>query len=84
MQERDIGIWKRKLDWIAEQGGIALLITHPDYMSFEGKKMGREEYPAEYYAEFLKYIKDRFEGQYWHVLPRDLAHFWAQNYRQRK
>ena len=31
-------IWMRKLDWIAEHGGMVLLDTHPDYMSF---RMGR-------------------------------------------
>jgi len=34
MREKDCKIWKEKLDWIAERGGMALLITHPDYMNF--------------------------------------------------
>jgi hypothetical protein len=29
MREKDIDIWKKKLDWIVEKGGMALLITHP-------------------------------------------------------
>ena len=36
LQEKNIDIWKRKLDWIAEKGGMALLNTHSDYMSFDG------------------------------------------------
>ncbi|PQP33123.1 hypothetical protein C6A36_00850, partial [Desulfobacteraceae bacterium SEEP-SAG10] len=40
------------------------------------KKMGLEEYPAEYYEELLEYVKDRYEGQYWHVLPKEMARFW--------
>ncbi|MGH9955502.1 MAG: hypothetical protein ACREBC_00035 [Pyrinomonadaceae bacterium] len=77
MQEKSIDIWKQKFDWIAENGGMALLITHPDYMNFGGQKQGREEYPVEYYIEFLEYMKSsKFEGQYWHVLPRDIARFW--------
>ena len=79
MQEKTIDIWKRKLDWIAEQGGMALLITHPDYMNFNEKKQGVEEYPAGYYKEFLKYIRDTYSGRYWDVLPREMAHFWAKN-----
>jgi len=79
MQERDIGIWKRKLGWIAECGGMALLITHPDYMNFDGRDLRIEEYPAEYYEEFLAYIKCKYEGQYWHVLPKEMARFWARN-----
>ena len=34
LRETTIDLWKRKLDWIAEHGGLALLITHPDYMNF--------------------------------------------------
>ncbi|MBN1846624.1 MAG: hypothetical protein JW810_13130, partial [Sedimentisphaerales bacterium] len=30
--ESSIAVWKAKLDWIAERGGMALLLTHPDYM----------------------------------------------------
>jgi len=35
--EKTPAIWTQKLDWIAEHGGMALLDTHPDYMSFNGK-----------------------------------------------
>lgn len=76
MRRDNIGIWKGKLDWIAERGGMALLITHPDYMYFGGGKPGPEEYPAEYYEEFLDYVKTKYEGRYWHALPRDVARFW--------
>jgi len=41
--------------------------------------MGLEEYPAEYYEEFLEYIKEKYVGQYWHLLPRDMARFWKNN-----
>ncbi|MBW2661167.1 MAG: hypothetical protein JRD93_04060 [Deltaproteobacteria bacterium] len=79
MREKNINIWKRKLDWIVEQGGVALLNTHPDYMKFGQGKMGLEEYPADYYGEFLEYVKGRYEGQYWHVLPKEMARFWGEN-----
>ena len=79
MKEKTINIWKQKLDWIIEHGGMALMNTHPDYMNFGGNRLDREEYPAEYYEEFLRYIKDKYEGQYWHVLPRDMARFWSKN-----
>jgi len=82
MQEGDNAIWKKKLDWIAEKGGIAVLLTHPDYMSFTGKKLAIDEYPAKYYAEFLEYINSNYKDQYWNPLPKDLARFWkkSQNY----
>ena len=47
MGHRDIGLWKEKLRWIAEHGGMALLITHPDYMRFNGGSGTSDEYPAD-------------------------------------
>ena len=40
LREKNIDIWKRKLDWIAEKGGMALLNTHSDYMNFESGSLG--------------------------------------------
>jgi hypothetical protein len=76
LREKNIGIWKQKIDWIAENGGMAALNTHPDYMSFDGKAPELEEYPIAHYLDFLIYIQTRYAGQYWHVLPRDMARFW--------
>ena len=80
MRQKNIDIWMQKLDWIARNGGMALVITHPDYMNFSGKNLGIDEYPAAYYKEFLEQIKKRYEGQYWHALPREIARFWSKNY----
>jgi len=74
-REKDIGIWKEKLQWIAERGGMALLITHPDYMCFAGEP-GYEEYPVELYRDLLKYLQNEFRGEYWHPLPHEMATFW--------
>jgi glycosyltransferase involved in cell wall biosynthesis len=79
MREKNIDIWKEKVDWIAEKGGMALINVHPDNMNFSASKPGSEDYPAEYYREFLAYIKDKYKGQYWHVLPKEIAAFWSQN-----
>lgn len=79
MNEKNIDIWKKKLDWIAGHGGMALLITHPDYMGFNGKKPALDEYPAEYYKKFLEYIKETYEGQCWNALPQDVAPFWRES-----
>ena len=75
MGHRDIGLWKEKLRWIAENGGMALMITHPDYMSFNGGKKGLDEYPAAYYREFLEHVRETYEGQYWNALPREVARY---------
>ncbi len=77
MRQKNIDIWKRKLDWIAKNGGMALVITHPDYMNIEGSKLSIDEYPVGYYLDFLSYIKDRYENQYWDALPNEIAQFWA-------
>ena len=79
MQENNIDIWKKKLDWLIEKGGMALFITHPDYMNFDNMNLKYDEYPAKYYEEFLHYIKDKYESQYWHILPRDISRWWAKN-----
>ena len=76
LKEKDNRIWKHKLDWVAANGGMVLLNTHPDYMNFEGNLGSQEQYPADYYVDFLDYIKNKYAGQYWHVLPRDLARYW--------
>ena len=80
MQQKNIDIWKKKLDWIAENGGMALFISHPDYINFNNNSH-YEKYPVQYYEEFLTYIKTKYEGQYWHVLPKDMARFWSANYK---
>ena len=76
LKQRNINIWKQKLDWIASKGGMALLNTHPDYMSFNGRTMSQEEFPVEFYVGFLNYINAKYKGLYWHSLPREVASFW--------
>jgi hypothetical protein len=73
MGHKNIDIWRKKLDWLAANGGMVLINVHPDYMNFTGKKCGLEEYPAQYYQHLLEYIKERYEGDYWHALPKDAA-----------
>lgn len=75
MKERDNGIWKRKLDWIAENGGMALINVHPDYLDLDGKSHSRETYPATHYEEWLEYVSANYAGQYWNALPREVAFF---------
>ena len=75
LKEKNIEIWKRKLDWIAQKGGLALLITHPDYMAFQGHQLAVDEYPVDNYLQFLDYLKTTYEGRYWFALPRQVASF---------
>ena len=84
LMEKNIDIWKGKLDWIAEKGGMALLITHPDYMNFQNNKCRIDEYPMRFYEEFLLYLKDKWKGRYWHPLPREMALFWQKRNDQKE
>jgi hypothetical protein len=79
MKKRKINIWKIKLDWIADNGGMVLINVHSDYMNFGVNKLSFEEYPAEYYEKFLEYILINYKDQYWHVLPKEMARFWVKN-----
>ncbi len=81
LQERDCSIWGSKLAWIAERGGMALIVTHPDYMYWEGERPRVDEYPATLYREFLREALERYRGQYWSALPRDVARFWRDSLR---
>jgi len=79
LKEKDISLWQKKLDWIVSQGGMALLNTHPDYMSFNRERTEKETYPADYYRDFLLYIKEKYEGQYWNATHAEVASFWKEN-----
>jgi hypothetical protein len=76
MKDESISIWKEKLEWIAGHGGMALLITHPDYMNFKKSGCKTEEYPVELYKELLGHINNNYKDQYWNPLPREMASFW--------
>lgn len=66
-------IWKNKVDWIARHGGLVLLDTHPDYMSFGQGAPANGQYPVRFYRELLEYLRTRYVDQYWHALPARTA-----------
>jgi hypothetical protein len=63
---RDEGAWIEKADELRRRGGMALLITHPDYM------IASERLAA--YARFL----DRYAGDEsaWRALPSEVSAWW--------
>ena len=75
LEEKGIETWKRKLDWIVARGGMAVINVHPDYMQFEGEDPDDLRYPAAYYERFLDYIRQKYEGMYWHALPSEVMDF---------
>lgn len=76
--ETTIDMWRRKLDWVAAHGGMALVVVHPDYICFDGKPHSLE-YPAELYESLLKYVLQRYGDTCWFALPREIASFVAQH-----
>jgi hypothetical protein len=76
-KETTIDVWMQKLDWVASHGGMALVIVHPDYISFDGKP-NLSEYPADLYERLLKYVITRYGDTCWYALPREVAAFAAQ------
>ena len=72
--ERNNEIWKQKLDWVAQHGGMALVNVHPDYTAF-GSKPSRTEFPVDFYGELLNYVSEKYGKSAWHVLPREVAQF---------
>ncbi len=75
-QEKDISIWKNKLKWIAQKGGMATVIVHPDYINFEENKKNRfDEYRCELYTDFLDHISTNYKDEYWNPLPREIASY---------
>lgn len=55
---------------------MALLNTHPDYMSFGAEQL-RDEAPAAFYEEFLQYARNRYGDSYWLALPREVASYYC-------
>lgn len=81
--ETTIDIWKRKVDWIAENRGMVLVNVHPDYIHFENngriekkRRSAKGKYPLGFYVELLEYVKAK--GNYWHALPREVAKWWRE------
>lgn len=59
-------IWDEKLKYIQHRSGMALMLTHPDYL-LDPEKLGL-------YRDFLARVKE--DGGFWHALPRDVARWW--------
>ncbi len=61
-----LATWQRKLDYLERVGGMALSITHPDYIDSMAKR--------DAYQRWLARLADHPGG--WRALPRDVAAWW--------
>ena len=77
LKETSIDIWKRKLDWVAEKGGMALVNVHPDYIAFDDP-VSCGEYSYRRYRELLEYVKTCYLDDCWFALPKDVANYYYQ------
>jgi peptidoglycan/xylan/chitin deacetylase (PgdA/CDA1 family) len=66
LQQPDGQTWARKARMLRERGGMALVLTHPDYA---GDRRVRDGYRA---------VLDEHceDGTAWHALPREVADWW--------
>ena len=65
-------LWKQKLDWIAEHGGMVLVNIHPDYINFQNERSPRE-YPVSYIHELWEHLNRNYAGEFWNPTARELA-----------
>jgi hypothetical protein len=77
LREQTPDIWLKKIDWIAEHGGMALVNVHPDYLCLDGARPKAREYPSAHYKALLDYVRKRYEGVFWNPTPRKVAEFFA-------
>ena len=77
LREATPEIWIRKLDWIAQHGGMALVNVHPDYVRFDDEDQSRRTYPIAHYRQLLEHVRRHHENAFWQPVPRALASFVA-------
>ncbi len=77
LREKTADIWRKKLDWVADHGGMALVNVHPDYINFGGSEHP-SEYPVELYEGLLKHVSSQYRDSCWFALPREVASYVAQ------
>ena len=70
LKVKDIAIWKNKIDWLVQNNGMILALTHPDYL--------RERDNIKYYEELLAYLSEIKNG--WRCLPKDIAMYWSNKF----
>jgi hypothetical protein len=59
-------LWREKAGVLREYGGMALMLTHPDYLLQPDR--------LQVYEQFLGQLSS--DGTAWHALPREVAEWW--------
>lgn len=66
LEHPDCTVWHEKSDLLRARGGMAMLLTHPDYLA--------EPHRLDAYAAYLDRIAA--DAGTWHALPRDASAWW--------
>ncbi|QDV67789.1 hypothetical protein Poly24_14930 [Rosistilla carotiformis] len=61
-------VWIDKLEYLRRIAGMAMLITHPDYLDTASR--------LDVYRQFLEYLREQTD--LWHALPHEVATWWRQ------
>jgi hypothetical protein len=75
LNEDTTHIWEKKLDWIADRGGMALVNIHPDYMGFSRSGYRAGCFAPSLYGGFLQHVRKRYGNALWHALPREVSRY---------
>jgi len=71
--QRDGRTWELKLDFLMRNHGMALMLTHPDYLDTPER--------LAVYRDFLLHIRER--GEHWHATPAELTAWWKRRAQSR-
>ena len=66
-------LWQEKAEFLRARGGMALMLTHPDYLVDPGR--------LALYERFLARVAS--DQTAWHALPREVAEWWRTRSRAR-
>lgn len=66
LAQNDIAIWKQKIEFLRRWSGMAMLVTHPDYLDTEQR--------FDLYRQFLEHLKS--QTGVWFALPKEITKWW--------
>jgi peptidoglycan/xylan/chitin deacetylase (PgdA/CDA1 family) len=67
LRQNDITIWKKKVDWVCQNHGMVLALTHPDYL-LQGSHL-------RLYEGLLDFLSGIHRS--WRCLPKEMAQWWT-------
>lgn len=72
LKQMNISIWKNKINWLIENNGMILALTHPDYL--------KDKKHFDMYKELLEFIKKINNS--WNCLPKEMTEWWEKRFRK--